>query len=87
MLSQTGVYALRAMGYLAMRGRETPILSATIAEDVRIPKNFLSKILHRMAQAGLIRSVRGKGGGFVLEKNPWEIRVRDVLDPFIRTSE
>lgn len=87
MLSQTGIYALRAMGYLAVRGRDTPIMSGTIAEDVRIPKNFLSKILHRMAQAGLVRSVRGKHGGFVLEKNPSEIRVRDVLAPFMKTGE
>jgi len=43
MLSQTGIYALRAMGYLATQRQEEPILTQTIAEKTGIPKNFLSK--------------------------------------------
>ncbi len=86
MLSQTGVYAVRAMGYIASKSKEDdkPILSRTIAADMQIPANFLSKIMHRLVQAGLIQSVRGRNGGFVLAKPASTIRVRDVIDLFMQ---
>ena len=50
MLSQTATYALQAMAFLATHKDEGPILSQTISEEMKIPKNFLSKILNRLVQ-------------------------------------
>jgi len=83
-LSQTGIYAIRAMSYLASQQADAkPLLSRTIAEEMQIPANFLSKILNRLVQAGLIRSIRGRNGGFVMAKPPSEIYIRDIVDLFM----
>ena len=87
MLSQTGIYALRAMSFLAGQDGETPVLSATIAEEMNIPKNFLSKILNRLVQSGLVISMRGRQGGFVLAKPAQEITVRNVVDLFMKLDD
>lgn len=87
MLNQTAIYAIRAMGFLAAQEEGIPILSNTIAEEMEIPKNFLSKILNRLVQAGIIRSIRGRRGGFVLALAPSKIRVRDVADLFMKLDD
>jgi Rrf2 family protein len=83
MLSQTATYALRAMSYLASRHGQGPILSQTIAEEMEIPKNFLSKIMHRLVQSGLVLSTRGTRGGFTLSQDPSTIRMIDVVALFM----
>ena len=87
MLNQTAIYAIRAMGFLAEQKEGLPVLSSTIAKEMEIPKNFLSKILNRLVQAGIIRSIRGRRGGFVLAVAPSEIRVRDVADLFMKLDD
>ena len=87
MLNQTAIYAIRAMGFLAEQEEGIPVLSSTIAEEMEIPKNFLSKILNRLVQAGVIRSIRGRRGGFVLALAPSEIRIRDVADLFMKLDD
>ena len=59
MLSQTSLYAIRAMGFLASESGmdKKPILGKIIAEEMKIPANYLSKILNRLVHAGLIRSI------------------------------
>jgi Rrf2 family protein len=84
MLSQTGIYAIKAMGYIASEEDDKPLLSRTIAEKTQIPANFLSKILNRLVQAGLIRSIRGRNGGFVMAKPPSEINIREIVDLFMQ---
>ncbi len=84
MVSQTGIYAIRAMVYIASKQDKKPSLSRAIAEEMQIPLNFLSKILNRMVQAGLIRSIRGRNGGFTMAKPPSEIPVRDIVDLFMQ---
>lgn len=89
MLSQTGIYAIRAMAYLAAesKNKDQPMLGRVIAEEMKIPANFLSKILNRLVQAGLIRSIRGRNGGFILARPPSTIRVREVVDLFMQLDD
>jgi len=82
-LNQTATYALRAMAYVARHGRERPVLSQTIAEEMDIPKNFLSKILNRLVQEGLITSTRGSKGGFQPARDPKTITLREAVSPFM----
>jgi len=72
------------MGYLAAHRDEGPTLSQTIADEMNIPKNFLSKIMNRLVQAGLVRSVRGTGGGFVMDADPGAISLQDVVGLFMK---
>jgi Rrf2 family protein len=86
MLPQTATYAVRAMGYLATHGGDRPVLSQTIAEAMEIPKNFLSKILHRLVKEGIVKSVRGTHGGFVLARDARAITLREVAAPFMNLA-
>jgi len=87
MLNQTAIYAIRAMGFLAQQDTEKPVLSSTIASEMKIPHNFLSKILNRLAQAGLILATRGRGGGVTLSRPKSEIVLYDVVNPFMKMDD
>jgi DNA-binding IscR family transcriptional regulator len=70
MLSQTGEYALRATVHLAREEREGQRLQAEeIADALKVPRNYLSKILHALGRSGLLESTRGPGGGFRLAQD------------------
>ena len=81
MLSQTAEYALRAVLFLADRDGE-PASVDDIAERVGVPRNYLSKTLHRLARAGVLASARGKGGGFRLAVDPDRLALLRVIEPF-----
>jgi len=78
-LSQTAVYALRALSILAARPDE-PVRSAELAERTHIPTAYLSKVMRRLVLGGLVSSQRGHGGGFTLACDPAETTILEVLD-------
>ena len=87
MLSQTAIYALRAMGFLASLDAGEPVLSSLIAKEMEIPQNFLSKILNRLTQAGIIEAIRGRNGGVKLAKPAKEIQLYDVVNLFMTVDD
>jgi len=70
MLSKKTQYALKALGYLAGKFGEGPVLISTISEAKKIPIKFLETILLEFKQAGILESKKGKGGGYYLVANP-----------------
>lgn len=68
MLSQKAKYALHALLYLADRPVGEPTLIAEIAESQQMPRKFLELILLELKRHGLVRSMRGKHGGYTLAK-------------------
>ncbi len=74
-----GRYALRAVANLAASHSEKPVSIKQIAEEEDISPEFLEQIFFRLKKAGIIRSVRGPGGGFVLAKDPNEITIQDIF--------
>lgn len=87
MLTQTAAYALRALGFIAASNDESPVLARTIAEQLGIPQNYLSKIVNKLAHAGLLRSARGINGGFLLTKDPKDIRFIEVISLFMKPED
>jgi Rrf2 family protein len=81
-LSHTAEYALRAVLYLADRSDSHPASVDEIAEHLGVPRNYLSKILHRLARDGVLTSARGKGGGFRLAGDPDRLTLLEVIVPF-----
>lgn len=79
MLSQTARYALRAAVFIAEREGISPMPVKGMAEALDVPRNYLSKILHRMAQVGLLTSTRGRGGGFRLSRAPDLVTLGEVI--------
>lgn len=70
--------ALRVLMYLRVApGRRASI--ADMAEAHRISHNHLDKVVRRMSEAGLVATVRGRGGGVQLTRDPSTITVGDVM--------
>jgi len=86
-LSQTAVYALKATMYLAEKGGEGPLRVDDISKGLDVPRNYLSKILHVLARAGLLDSTRGPGGGFRLARRPADLSLSEVIGHFDDISE
>ncbi len=75
-------YTLRVLMYLALN-REQLSTIPTIAAAYGISENHLMKVVYQLAQAGVIVSTRGKGGGIRLARPPEEIH----LGAIVRASE
>ena len=81
-LSQTAVYALKAALLLAGAEADTPTRVDDIAEQLDVPRNYLSKILHALAKAGTLDSTRGPGGGFRLAQPARDLKLSDIVQHF-----
>ncbi len=79
-ITTKGRYGLRAVINLAMAHHNRPISISSIANEEKVSSEFLEQIFFKLKKAGLIRSIRGPGGGFVLNKKPAEISVAKILD-------
>ena len=83
MLSQTAEYALRAtLAIAAQSSDDDPVRVTDLAADLRIPRNYLSKILHQLTRRGILVSTRGKRGGFRLAGSPSAVRLDAVVGVF-----
>ena len=79
MISQKARYALRALLYLAARSSGGPVQIAEIAAHEHIPRKFLEAILAEMKKPGIVRSHRGRHGGYSLGRAAKDISFADVL--------
>jgi len=86
LISQTAEYALRAVAALAGNPDE-PMITQRLAEVTKVPAGYLSKVLQSLGRAGLVKSTRGVGGGFILARPSTEITIYDIVqavDPLQR---
>jgi Rrf2 family nitric oxide-sensitive transcriptional repressor len=72
-------YGLRALMYLAGKPGAGPVTLHEIAEKLAIPQAFLSKILQQLAHKGIVRSVKGPSGGFVLAADPAKLTMHEIV--------
>jgi Rrf2 family protein len=79
MLSQKARYALHALIVLAERGGEEPMQIADIAKQARAPRKFLEQILLDLKRQGIVRSQRGRAGGYLVGRSPKDISFADVI--------
>src|SRR4029077_1498472 len=78
-LSRKARYALRALYALVASEGRGPVLIADLAEREQIPRKFLEAILLELRNAGLLRSRKGKGGGYTLARGPDAITMGQVI--------
>jgi Rrf2 family protein len=79
MFSQTVEYALRAVVHLADRAPESRT-TEQVAAVTRVPRAYLAKVLHQLADAGIVHSQRGVGGGMALAKPPEDLTILEVVN-------
>ena len=78
-ISAKSDYAVRAMAELAASYDEGAVKAEDIANAQDIPLNFLLGILRELRNGKLVRSVRGREGGYMLSRPPAEISIADVI--------
>ena len=78
-ISQTAVYAIRAMSAIATLPEGIKIRAIDLGRATGIPAPYLSKILRRLVLAELLVSQKGQGGGFSLACPAAEISFIDIL--------
>ncbi|HEX6616992.1 MAG TPA: Rrf2 family transcriptional regulator [Gemmatimonadales bacterium] len=86
-LPQTAEYALRAVCYIAEHGTEGPVPVSALAEALGAPQNYLSKTLHLLGSLGVLRSVRGTRGGYLLGGPPEQLPLIRIVEPFLPPTE
>ena len=78
-LSTKGRYGLKAMFELALTQKNGPVPLRQIAQRQNISEQYLEQIFSTIKKSGLIKSVRGAQGGYLLSKEPKDITVGDIL--------
>lgn len=78
-LSTRGRYGLKAMFELGLHYGNGPLPLKVIAERQKIPENYLEQLIAVLRKAGLVKSVRGAQGGYLMSLPPEQITVAQVL--------
>lgn len=78
-LSTKGRYGLRAVVDLAMYSKDEAVSISSIAARQNLSESYLEQLIAKLKKAGLVNSIRGINGGYILAKEPKEISVGDIL--------
>lgn len=70
---------LQAVLFLSVQQKEQVFSAFDIANDLKVPKEFISKVLQTLVTNGIIGSKKGKNGGFYMSKPPNEIRLIEIV--------
>ena len=80
MISTKGRYALRVMLDLAQHRGDGPVPLKDVAERQEISKKYLEIIMKELVNGGLVSGVSGKGGGYLLLREPEDYSVGEILE-------
>jgi Rrf2 family iron-sulfur cluster assembly transcriptional regulator len=78
-LTTKGRFAVTAMMDLALHPKKAPVTLSAIGERQQISVSYLEQLFGRLRRYGLVSSVRGPGGGYVLGKEAHQITVADIM--------
>lgn len=78
-ISTKGRYGLRAMLYLAEHYDEKPITLSTIASEQLVSEGYLEQLMVPLKRNGLVKSVRGAQGGYILARSPEMVMAGEVF--------
>ncbi|OJX14044.1 MAG: hypothetical protein BGO77_01620 [Caedibacter sp. 37-49] len=78
-LGTKGRYAVIAMTDLASHAEQKPITLTEIAHRQSLSLSYLEQLFIKLRQKGLVESVRGSSGGYLLAMSPEKIRIRDII--------
>ena len=68
-----------AMVDLAVHSNGKPVALAEIADRQEISQSYLEQLFGKLRKGGLVTSVRGPGGGYLLSRDPGDMRVADIV--------
>ncbi|GAA0114448.1 RrF2 family transcriptional regulator [Clostridium senegalense] len=79
-LSTKGRYGVKAMVDLAINYGKNPVSIKVISQRQNISEYYLEQLFSTLRKSGLIKSIRGAAGGYVLAKSPEKITIYDILE-------
>jgi Rrf2 family iron-sulfur cluster assembly transcriptional regulator len=79
-LTTKGRYAVMAMADLAVHQNSEPVSLTDISLRQNISLSYLEQLFSKLKNEKLVKSIRGPSGGYILEKNPKEIRISNIID-------
>jgi len=79
LISSKGVYGLAAMHELLKNEEDKPMQIREISARADIPQNYLEQLLGKLRHAGLVKSIRGSKGGYMLACDAKDILIKDIL--------
>lgn len=80
MLTTKARYAVMAVLELASLATLKPITLSAVSLKQNIPLNYLEQIFLKLKKAGLVKSVRGPGGGYIINAELGQIKIADIID-------
>jgi len=78
-LSTKSRYGTRAVLDIALHAQKGPVNLSDISERQEISRKYLGQIISQLLTAGILESIRGPQGGYVLGRKPKEIRLGDII--------
>ena len=80
MFSTTTEYAIRGIAELAVRAEPgQPVLLDELVKGTDLPRDFLAKVFQRLVKGGVLRSAKGRGGGFSLPRPAHELTLMMIV--------
>ena len=78
-LSAKTEYGVLALLYIACHSEVGPVTVQTMAKELLIPRRFLEQIVNLFKKNGLIKSVRGIHGGYLMARDPQSVTMGEIL--------
>lgn len=79
-LTTKGRYAVTAMLDLAFHSQTKPVTLTDIATRQTISLSYLEQLFARLRKAGMVKGVRGPGGGYTLSRSAQDINIADIIE-------
>ncbi|MFN3270762.1 MAG: RrF2 family transcriptional regulator, partial [Candidatus Kapaibacteriota bacterium] len=79
LFSKQAELGIKAVLYLSVQPKGYLRNANEISKELKVPKEFVAKILQKLANSGIVSSKKGKTGGFSLKVNPKDIKIIDII--------
>ncbi len=79
-MSTKAQYAVRALVSLNLTSHGEPVSIKDISAQEKISLNYLEQLFVKLRRGGIVNSVRGPGGGYILARSAAEIRIDQIID-------
>jgi Rrf2 family protein len=72
--------ALQAVLFLSIKKEQIIFNALEVSEELKVPKEFVSKMLQTLTESGIVGSKKGKNGGFYLARRPSQIKLIEIVE-------
>ena len=73
-------YAIRGLSELAIRAEDKPVMLDELVQGTDLPRDFLAKVFQKLVRGGVLKSAKGRGGGFRLARPAHEVTLIQIVE-------